>query len=423
MDEEKDLLSIVKPGRPKMGITDRPVRVLGIDLGTTNSTVSEIKWDPSMPTVPPARVLEIEQRTLEGAYTHSLVPSVVAFHNGKVLVGEGAKRLRARSAELELDRNRDIFYECKNEIGIKKTYHRAPERYRSAAEIGSHVVEFMVEAALADDPTPIDRVVVTVPASFQVAQRHDTVLAMRLAGATERVRRNLGLALLPQAGLAVGLVILVQGDPALAEMSELFTAVVLTAVTINELVGPIATKFALDRSGEIGRDRPRLVDFLQEENITTGLRADTMEDAIRQLVELLVRSHHLKGVDREELLASVLAREAQVSTCLGEGLAVPHGDLPEGLGMVGVLGLAKDGLGLPTPDGKPVHCMLLLATPRGERDRHLEVLATMARTVGSDPLLQSRLYGAATPAHAYEILHGEETEDFNYFLEDESPLR
>jgi PTS system fructose-specific IIC component len=248
-------------------------------------------------------------------------------------------------------------------------------------------------------------------------------LAMRLAGATERVRRNLGLALLPQAGLAVGLVILVQGDPALADLSELFTAVVLTAVTINELVGPIATKFALNRSGEIGRDRPRLVDFLQEENITTGLHADTMEDAIRQLVELLVRSHHLKGVDREELLASVLAREAQVSTCLGEGLAVPHGDLPEGLGMVGVLGLAKDGLGLPTPDGKPVHCMLLLATPRGERDRHLEVLATMARTVGSDPLLQSRLYGAATPAHAYEILHGEETEDFNYFLEDESPLR
>lgn len=246
---------------------------------------------------------------------------------------------------------------------------------------------------------------------------------MRLAGATERVRRNLGLALLPQAGLAVGLVILVQGDSALSEVSELFTAVVLTAVTINELVGPIATKFALKRSGEIGRDRPRLVDFLQEENITTGLRADTMEDAIRQLVELLVRSHHLQGVDREDLLASVLAREAQVSTCLGEGLAVPHGDLPEGLGMVGVLGLAREGLGIPTPDGKPVHCMLLLATPRGERDRHLEVLATMARTVGSDPLLQSRLYGAATAAHAYEILHGEETEDFNYFLEDESPLR
>ena len=182
MDDAKNPLSLIKASETEMKSPGRPVRVLGIDLGTTNSTVSEIKWDPSMNTVPPARVLEIEQPTLEGAYTHTLVPSVVALHSGQVLVGEGAKRLRARAAELGLDRNRDIFYECKNEIGIQKTYHRAPEGYRSAAEIGGHVVEFMVNAALADDSTPIDRVVVTVPASFQVAQRHDTVLAMRLAG-------------------------------------------------------------------------------------------------------------------------------------------------------------------------------------------------------------------------------------------------
>ena len=131
MDDAKNPLSIIKPGKPTTGPTNRPVRVLGIDLGTTNSTVSEIKWDPSMPTVPPARVLEIAQPTKEGAWTHSLVPSVVALHNGQMIVGEGAKRLRADSADLGLDRNRDIFYECKNEIGIKKTYHRAPEGYRS----------------------------------------------------------------------------------------------------------------------------------------------------------------------------------------------------------------------------------------------------------------------------------------------------
>ena len=57
------------------------------------------------------------------------------------------------------------------------------------------------------------------------------------------------------------------------------------------------------------------------------------------------------------------------------------------------------------------------------RDRHLQVLATMARTLGSDPLLQQQLYTADTAAHAYEILHLEAIEDFNYFLEDpESPV-
>ncbi len=242
--------------------------------------------------------------------------------------------------------------------------------------------------------------------------------AMRLAGATDRVRRNLGAALIPQAGVAIGLLILIQDDPAFTNIAEIFTAVVLTAVTVNEVIGPVAARYALRRSGEVGNDRPRLVDFLQEENITTDLRAASMEAAIEQLVSHLIRSHQLSDVDPDALRQSVMDREAQISTCLGEGLAVPHGELPEGSPMVGVMGLSKSGLRFPTPDGRPVHCVLLLATPRGERDRHLEVLATMARTLGSDRVLQQQLYNADSAAHAYEILHGEQTEDFNYFLED-----
>ena len=41
----------------------------------------------------------------------------------------------------------------------------------------------------------------------------------------------------------------------------------------------------------------------------------------------------------------------------------------------------------------------------------------MARTLGSDRVLQQQLYTADSAAHAYEILHGEQTEDFNYFLD------
>jgi mannitol/fructose-specific phosphotransferase system IIA component (Ntr-type) len=244
-------------------------------------------------------------------------------------------------------------------------------------------------------------------------------LAMEAAGVPDRVRKNLGLALIPQAGVAVGLVLLIQDDPAFASVEQLLTAVVLTSVAASEIVGPVLTRIALGRSGEVGRDRPRLVDFLQEENIVTGLRAGTKEEAIGQLTDLLVRSHRL-SVDRDALLRSVLEREAQVSTCLGGGLAVPHGELPEGLPMVGVMGVSREGLHFETPDDRPVHCMVLLATPRGERDRHLEVLAALARTLGSDPNIQQQLYSATTPAHAYEILHGEETEDFNYFLEEET---
>jgi PTS system fructose-specific IIC component len=243
-------------------------------------------------------------------------------------------------------------------------------------------------------------------------------LALRAAQATERVRQNLGLALIPQAGLAVGLVLLIQEDARFADSADLFAAVVLTVVAINEIVGPILTRMALTRAGEIGRDRLRLIDFIQEEHIVTDFTAPTKEIAIARLVDMLLRTHSLHEVDRESLLSTVIQREEQGSTCLGGGLAVPHGILPEGEAMVGVMALSRDGLGFQTPDGRPVHCMVLLGTAPEERERHLHVLAALARTVGSDRAFQDQLFESKSPAHAYELLHGEESEDFNYFMED-----
>ncbi|GBC79467.1 Chaperone protein DnaK [bacterium HR09] len=156
-----------------------PIRVLGIDLGTTNSTVAQVVWSRGQEQPPAAQCLEIEQPTETGPYIHVLVPSVVALHRGQIWVGEGAKRLRALAG---FQRNKDIFYECKNDIGARRTYHLAPEGFRNAAEIASHVLRFLKAAADGDGQIPPSRTVITVPASFQVAQRADTVRAAQLAG-------------------------------------------------------------------------------------------------------------------------------------------------------------------------------------------------------------------------------------------------
>ena len=247
--------------------------------------------------------------------------------------------------------------------------------------------------------------------------------AMRFAGATRNLVTWLGPALVPQAGLAIGLVILVDKDAAFAsgraaEVRDLFLAIVIAAVTLHEIAGPILVRIALKRAGEAGKDRLRLIDFLQEENILTGLGGETKEEVIERMTDLLMHSHHLPAGKRDRLLASVLEREAQVSTCLGGGLFVPHGELPDELGgMRGVMALSKDGLPFPTPDGNPVHCVVLLATPENERARHLQVLTLLARVIGTDPVFREALFEADSAAHVYDLLHGEETEQFNYFLD------
>jgi len=179
---EEPSLHLLAPTGAEISLPAVPVRAIGVDLGTTNSTVAEIVWEPGSGKPIGPRCLEVDQDTRNGVYTHVLVPSAVAVHEGRILIGEGARRLHARAPELGLDLARNLFLECKNEIGTRRTYHRAPEGLRSPAAIAGHLLGFLRDAAMDSDPRSIDRTVVTVPASFQAAQRVDTARAAELAG-------------------------------------------------------------------------------------------------------------------------------------------------------------------------------------------------------------------------------------------------
>ncbi len=170
------------------------------------------------------------------------------------------------------------------------------------------------------------------------------------------------------------------------------------------------------RSGNLGQDRPRLIDFIHEENIITDFQAESKEEAMGKLVDLMIASHGLQ-VDREDFLGEIMARETIMSSCIGRGLAVPHGCLADGQDLVGVMGISKVGLPLESPDGLPLRCLVLLAAPPEDGGRFMEVQGVLARNLSSNWALQLQLYNARTPAHVYEILHAEEFEDFNYFLD------
>ena len=103
---------------------------------------------------------------------------------------------------------------------------------------------------------------------------------------------------------------------------------------------------------------------------------------------------------------------------LGKGLMIPHAMLDEGQTITGVLGISSAGIDLDAPDDRPVHAVLLLATPQADRKRHLEVLAAFARAITRNTNLREQLYHARSAAHAYDVLHAEDAEEINYFLDD-----
>ena len=73
-----------------------------------------------------------------------------------------------------------------------------------------------------------------------------------------QIKKYLGFALVPQAGVAIGLSTtaykLFSENPVTQRAGALILAIILTSTLIYELVGPLAAKFALKKAGEIGRD-------------------------------------------------------------------------------------------------------------------------------------------------------------------------
>ncbi len=81
------------------GIANPPredIRVIGLDLGTTISTVAELVWKAGHAFPEPVHTLDVDQETASGRHTSPMVPSIVCFQQGATLVGEGAKVLRGR---------------------------------------------------------------------------------------------------------------------------------------------------------------------------------------------------------------------------------------------------------------------------------------------------------------------------------------
>jgi hypothetical protein len=61
-----NLPAIFRPETGELKLPAKPPWVLGIDLGTTNSAVAEIAWNPDEGVVAAARCLTVQQETMEG---------------------------------------------------------------------------------------------------------------------------------------------------------------------------------------------------------------------------------------------------------------------------------------------------------------------------------------------------------------------
>ena len=120
----------------------------------------------------------------------------------------------------------------------------------------------------------------------------------------------------------------------------------------------------------------KITDLLKVEGIKVGATAANQMDAIDQLVALQDASGNIK--DPAAYKQGILAREAEFSTAVGDGIAIPHAKVAAvkkpGLAAMTVPG----GVDWNAPDGAPADLMFMIAAPDGEANTHLEMLANLS---------------------------------------------
>jgi len=135
-----------------------------------------------------------------------------------------------------------------------------------------------------------------------------------------------------------------------------------------------------------------LLDILDENCVRVALEGEDKEEAIEELVDVLVRAGHL--AEREKALAALVEREALGTTGIGGGVAIPHGKSDAIDSLVAAVGTSRGGIEWDAADGEPVYLVFLVLAAAGNPGPHVQLLADVARLLKT-PGLRQQLIGAA----------------------------
>src|SRR5258706_2964082 len=103
------------------------------------------------------------------------------------------------------------------------------------------------------------------------------------------------------------------------------------------------------------------LEALHADSIQLNMKARTKEEAVRELAELLFQAHRIP--DKESVIGAVMAREAAISTGIGEGVAVLHSKIDSMKEMVAAVGISQEGIDWQSLDGRPAHIVILVLSP------------------------------------------------------------
>lgn len=159
--------------------------------------------------------------------------------------------------------------------------------------------------------------------------------------------------------------------------------------------------------------------MITEDCINLNLKGKTKQEVIDEMVDILYSAGKLN--DKEEYKKEILKREAQSSTGLEEGIAIPHAKTSAVKIPSIAFGLSKEGVDYESLDGEPSKLFFMIAAPQNASDSHIEILSKLT-TMLLDDETREKLLNVTKKSEVLEILgkNKEENKETKIDTEDNS---
>jgi mannitol/fructose-specific phosphotransferase system IIA component (Ntr-type) len=147
----------------------------------------------------------------------------------------------------------------------------------------------------------------------------------------------------------------------------------------------------------------KLSDIIAFDALVPKLQATSRDGAIEELVKSLVDAGQLPKKDANDIVKTVLTREAQATTGIGKGVALPHAKIKGLKHPIATIGCSGNGIDFSSLDSKPVYSVILLLSSPDNPDEHLQAMEAIFKHVQRD-MFRKFLRQSATKEEVVELL-------------------
>ena len=143
-----------------------------------------------------------------------------------------------------------------------------------------------------------------------------------------------------------------------------------------------------------------IMDLISPDAVIASLRATSKKQALQELAR---KAADLTGLEERRVFEVLLERERLGTTGVGNGIAIPHGKLPELTRLYGIFARLDKPIDFDSIDDEPVDLIFLLLAPESAGADHLKALARVSRLL-RDRTICSKLRGCDTADGLYAVL-------------------